>query len=207
MTSPFKAARVRDSIRQAYHDHMLHAPRPESLQMLIRLNLLNAIARNAIRMGFLVEGLCRDEYISPFNSYGPYLPGSTSALAPFCPASLQPTALQRTVRHHPWLDLFPFPAFRDNILRVLDAGLFDDDELCVDVLEVWCEDVESRPSLMIWGESWDAHAWEASPSFLRKWGWLLEDCPEIFEATNYWREKRGQKRLVYPNQEDSIQEA
>jgi hypothetical protein len=26
-----------------------------------------------------------------------------------CPASLQPTLVQRTIVHHPWIDLFPIP--------------------------------------------------------------------------------------------------
>jgi hypothetical protein len=35
-----------------------------------------------------------------------------------------------------------------------------------------------------------------SVPFLRKWGWLVRDCPEIFEGTNYWRGMRGERQLV-----------
>ena len=196
LTNPESVKRARRLIRHAYHDYVLHTPRPESLHMVIRLNLFNALARNAITMGFPIEGLCKGEYISPFNAYGPYPAGFPSATTLHCPTALQPTALQGTILHHPWIDLFPFPTFRDNILLAIDAGLLDDDDLCCDVLELWASDLESRPSLVIWGESSDWRSWEASPSFMRKWGWLLRDCPEIVSATNFWREKRGQQRLT-----------
>lgn len=191
--TPQRVARIRTLIKQAYEDHMLGAPRVESLHVLIRLNALNALARNAMRMGFPVEGLCHDDYVSPFNAHGPHPPGLVVGAA--FPQALQPTTLQKTFLHHPWTDLFPFPQFRDNMLRGMEAGLFDEDELCADILEVNRNDLEQRPSLMVWGESWDAMAWEASPAFLRKWGWLLRGCPEIFEGTNYWRERRGERKL------------
>jgi hypothetical protein len=193
--TPALVARARDLIRQAYHEHMLHAPKTETLPMLIRLNVLNALAQNAIAMGFSPAGLCQDDWISPFNSHGPHLPGSTAILEAACPSSLRPTAVQRMVRHHPWIDLFPFPALRDNILRAMDDGSLDDDDLCFDILEVWGEDIETRPCLVIWGDPSDGRAWEASPSFLRKWGWLLPGCPGLVDSTNYWRKKRGQARL------------
>jgi hypothetical protein len=163
--------------------------------MLIRLNVLNALAQNAVAMGFSPAGLCQDDWISPFNSHGPHLPGSAPLLKAGCPNSLQPTAVQRAVRHHPWIDLLPVPALRDNILRAMDAGFLDDDDLCFDVLEPWGEGLENRPCLMIWGNPADALAWEASPSFLHKWGWLMGGCSGLVDSTNHWREKRGQPRL------------
>lgn len=35
-------------------------------------------------------------------------------------------------------------------------------------------------------------SWEAIVALFRKWGWLLTGCLEILEATNYWRENRGE---------------
>lgn len=77
------------------------------------------------------------------------------------------------------------------MLRAIEAG-FDDDELCVDVMEIYHADQENRPTLMVWGESWDGMGWEASAPFLKKWGWLLEGCPDVLKSTNLWREKRGE---------------
>ncbi|KAM5368096.1 hypothetical protein ACJZ2D_009700 [Fusarium nematophilum] len=198
LTCPRRIYHITGLVRQAYEDYSLHSPRPAYLPVLIRLNVLNALARNAIYMGFPPEGLCRDEAISPYNTNGPE-PASNPqpATASSCPEALQPTPLQTMIVHHPWIDLLPFPQLRDNMLMHMEAGLVNDDELCEDLLLV--DDprsLDSKPSLIVWGASSDPGAWEANPAFLRKWGFLLRGCPEMMEGTNYWREKRGEKRLV-----------
>ncbi|KAF5633401.1 alcohol dehydrogenase [Fusarium sp. NRRL 52700] len=187
-----EAERLRNLIRQSLEDYSLQTPRPSNLHIIIRLNVLNAIADNATVIGFPKESLCRDEFISPFYQVGPIqLP------SPSCPASLQPTMLQRSTAHHPWIDLFPFPNFRDNVLRGMQKGLFDDDELCGDLLGVEGGRVGEQPSLLVWTVAWDAKGWEVNAAFVKKWGGLIEDCPEIMESTNYWRRKRGQPALMF----------
>ncbi|EHK16204.1 uncharacterized protein TRIVIDRAFT_163926 [Trichoderma virens Gv29-8] len=191
LTSRRQVAQAYDAIRDAYQAYSLSAARPSFLHVLIRLNVLNSLARNAISMGFPPEGLCKDEYLSPYCGEGPLQ-------SPFVPQCLLPTSMQRRIIHHPWIDLFPFPAFRDNMLHALAAGVFDEDELCRDVLVATDPDaLADKPALISWGESWDVHGWEASPSFLRKWGWLLRGCPEIIEGTNYWRRKRGETSIRF----------
>ncbi|KAH7249621.1 hypothetical protein MRS44_007087 [Fusarium solani] len=197
LTCPRRINQITGLIRQAYEDYSLQAPRPAYLPVLIRLNVLNALARNAISMGFPPEGLCRHEAISPYSTHGPQLSNNPQP-ATSCPPALQPTFLQAMVVHHPWIDLLPFPRLRDNMLMYMEAGLVDDDQLCEDLLVV--DDprgLDSKPSLIVWGGSWDPRAWEANPAFLRKWGFLLRGCTEIIEGTNYWRGKRGEKRLVF----------
>lgn len=196
MTCPHQVAHNRSLIRHAYEDYTLGTPRQTNLAIIVRLNALNALAQNAVMMGFAPEGLCRDDFVSPYNSEGPHL-AHRPMLPASCPDVLKPTALQRTVRHHPWLDLLPFPPLRDNMLRALDAGTFDDDELCMDLLEVKSGDLSASPALIVWGKPWDFRGWEASVSFLKKWGWLVRDCPEIIEGTNYWREKRGEEKIGF----------
>ncbi|GJC94823.1 hypothetical protein ColKHC_03649 [Colletotrichum higginsianum] len=66
------------------------------------------------------------------------------------PSTLRPTSVQKAVIHHPWIDLFPFPRFRDNTLLAMAAGMVDDDELCRDILETTGEDLGARPSLIVW---------------------------------------------------------
>ncbi|KAF2131252.1 hypothetical protein P153DRAFT_374191 [Dothidotthia symphoricarpi CBS 119687] len=192
LTCPRRIAQRRALIRHAYQEYSLHAARPTNLPIIIRLNVLNALARNAVLMGFPPEGLCRDEMISPYTEKGP----PTLAMQTSCPKALEPTQLQRTLPHHPWIDLFPFPAFRDNMLLAIHAGIFDEDELCMDLLNVEAEDIGVKPALIVWGDSSDVCGWEANVPFLRKWGWLVKSCPEIIEGSNYWREKRGEKKLV-----------
>ncbi|RYP79005.1 hypothetical protein DL769_003078 [Monosporascus sp. CRB-8-3] len=127
---------------------------------------------------------------------GARLPSAPILLPPFCPDNLCPTALQRTVRHHPSVDLFPVPRMRDNLFNGVAAGLFDEDELCVDLMDVDDKADSDKPCPYRLGESWDFRNWEASVPFLRKWGRLINGCPEILEATNYWREKRGERKLL-----------
>ncbi|KAF4443935.1 alcohol dehydrogenase [Fusarium acutatum] len=187
-----EAERLRNLIRQSLEDYSLQTPRPSNLHIIIRLNVLNAIADNATAIGFPKESLCRDEFISPFYQIGPILLPS-----PGCPTSLQPTSLQRSTAHHPWIDLFPFPKFRDNVLDGMQKGLFDDDELCGDLLGVEGAGVGEQPSLLVWTVAWDAKGWEVNAAFVKKWGSLIQDCPEIMESTNYWRRKRGQHALTF----------
>ena len=86
---------------------------------------------------------------------------------------------------------------RDNMLRGIAAGLFEEDELCLDLVAVDGQLEADRAVLIVWGEAWDPRNWEASVPFLRKWGGLVRGCPEILEATNYWREKRGERKILF----------
>ncbi|KAF3346404.1 Siderophore iron transporter mirA [Verticillium dahliae VDG2] len=178
---PRKSASIQALILDTFQDYSLNAPRPSQLQLLIRLNVLDGLARNAEALGFPVKGLCADEFISPFNYQNGHRPSSQ----PSHPESLSPTALQRTVRHHPWVDLFPLARLRDNILRGLDSGTIDEDELCSDLLNV--EDT-----------NWS----DASAAFLRKWGWITQGCPELIEGINYWRRIRGEQGIVFDVSDD-----
>ncbi|KAF4343775.1 hypothetical protein FBEOM_2277 [Fusarium beomiforme] len=175
---------------KTYMDYTMNAPRISQLPFLITLNVTMAVANNATLMGFDRALMCIDEAISPFNLNGPLTPAYNP------PAALQPTEVQKTVLHHPWLDIFPFPKFRDNVILATNAELLDDGELCEDISEINWENVE-KPSLIVWGDASVPHSWEASPWFLRKWGWLLQGCPELLETTNRWRQSRGEKLLKW----------
>lgn len=197
MTCPQRLASLRHYMQMAYEDYTLSTPRPAFLQVLIRLNVLNAMANNAMALGLPVEGLCHDEFISPFNFYGPRLPDSIDPLAKL-PDSLRPTAIQMTVTHHPWIDTFPIPRLRDNVLQGILTEDLDEDDLCKDLLRVEDEKTaDEKPALIIWGDPWDVRGWEASVAFLKKWGWLMTGCPELLASTNYWRAQRGEKRLNF----------
>ncbi|KAI1395816.1 hypothetical protein F4819DRAFT_169738 [Hypoxylon fuscum] len=193
---PRRRAKTYHLTREAYEDYRMSTPNPSCLSVLIRLNVVHAIAQNAATLGFPLEKLCHDDLISPFNALGPRHP-KVSGLPASCPESLQPTPMQVALRHHPWIDLFPIPVMRDNVLHAVVSGIFDEDELCCDLLDV--DDIPDTPSekasLIVWGESWDIRGWEASVPFLKKWGLLLRGCTEILESTNYWRSRRGEKRL------------
>ncbi|PTB65044.1 hypothetical protein BBK36DRAFT_1121776, partial [Trichoderma citrinoviride] len=116
------------------------------------------------------------------------------------PMNLQPTDLQQREIHHPWLDLIPFPRFRDNVLQKLACASEDWDfetELCEDLtgagrLQLSC----SRPGFMIWGEnSWDTRNWEVTEEFAHKWHDVLDGCWDLIASSNTWRKKRGEAQL------------
>lgn len=114
------------------------------------------------------------------------------------PPTLVPTQLQRSIPHEAWIDLFPLPALRDNLMRL--RGTIDDCDLCDDVLgTMYDEEVsrhDERDGLIVWGEPWDVYSWELMEGFVRKWSCVLVDCEELIESTNRWRAKRGEEPLV-----------
>ncbi|KAI1376956.1 hypothetical protein F4677DRAFT_62808 [Hypoxylon crocopeplum] len=179
--------RLQQFTQQAYQDYLLASPRPTALHTLLQVNVLNALGHNAAALSITLESLCDDNSISPFNHQGPS-PAWESA-----PLSLRPTALQTAVPHHPWIDLFPVPQLRDSFIRACDR--IDEEELCIDLVDV--EEGSEKPNLIVWGDPSDPQAWEATVPFLRKWGWILWGCRELFDATNHWRETRGEKKLVF----------
>lgn len=186
--------RIKEFLQRAFTNWGLNLPSPHDLPLVTRLNTFDALARNALTLRIPLEYLETDEHSSVFNYQGP----TTSGEQPSLPANLRPTALQKAVTHHSWLDLFPIPRMRDNILRGIDAGTYDEDvlcdTLCCDLLNF---DKDTNAALVVWGESWDATGWEFSAEFFTRWGALLEGCTEVLETTNHWRQKRGVKILKY----------
>ncbi|KAJ0307916.1 hypothetical protein COL516b_003888 [Colletotrichum fioriniae] len=187
---------VAEFLQRASSNWSLLPPTPRDLPALTRLNAFDALARNALVLGIPVELIESDDGESLFIYQGPARPRSSKVLPPH----LSPTALQRTVKHHPWLDLFPIPKMRDNILHGVQAGEIDEDELCntlvCDLLDL---DSPSKSSLVIWGDAWDLNGWELGPEFFRRWGGLVQGCPEVLVATNYWRQKRGVGKITEIN--------
>jgi hypothetical protein len=145
--------------------------------------------------------------------------GSFKGNIPLC---LAPTSLQLHVPHATWIDLFPFPRMRDNL--IVRHEQFDHRELVADVIgdslpRVVFEANQShsefqssfkmikspkhrgtfgdRKGLILWGEPFEPSSWEAAPGFLEKWGWAVVGCPELLQATNKWRALRGEE-LISP---------
>lgn len=181
-------------MQRAFTNWGLNLPTVHDLPVVTRLNTFDALARNALALHIPREYLETDDHASVFNQRGPQLPGKQLDFPPH----LLPTHLQKAVTHHSWLDLFPIPKLRDNMLRGIEAGQFDEDELC-DALCCDLLDFEAgtTASVVVWGEPWDAAGWEFSPQFFAKWGVLLRGCPEVLDTTNYWRQRRGASRIDY----------
>ncbi|KAL3459001.1 hypothetical protein BJX64DRAFT_291663 [Aspergillus heterothallicus] len=101
-------------------------PSPDLLLPVTQWNLIRAAGINACLLGLSMTLLAGD-IISPFNNTGPWVNGELLPLPP----SLQPTALQRSIIHHPWLDIIAVPSIRDALLRY--AGAYSEDELYNDL--------------------------------------------------------------------------
>lgn len=200
-----KVQRILRVTQQARTEYLARHRHPERLLSVVQVNIFHALHRNSEALGQSTLWLFCDS-ISPFGKTGPENTSNlsntgnilTAGMAAQYPPSLTPTMFQLSTPHHPWLDLFPWPKLRDRIIYLCYiAEDMDDDDLCFDMAEFDApRDTESM-SLIVWGEPWDSRGWEATVPFLRKWGWLLEGCTELLEGTNYWRTRRGERKLKF----------
>ncbi|KZF23103.1 hypothetical protein L228DRAFT_259977 [Xylona heveae TC161] len=183
---------AREYLRQfeatARQSYLSGFPRIEHLISLSRLNVHRAINENILAAGMAPDWMKSDDSISIFNLVRP---GFTEDLIP---PSLRPTPIQRQIPHHPWLDFFPFPCMRDNLIAAGDT--FDDEDLCHDLMAFW-DTRNTGATLLVWGQPWDPRNWEVTEEFARKWGWLLQGCPELLSSTDIWRMNRGEKPLAW----------
>lgn len=184
---PPQAKQILELFTQSAYQSYLHGcPSADHLLTLSKVNVFQAFWHIFTVMG-MSEPWMHEDALSPFSTLHPGYIDSQSL-----PLSLQPTALQRTQSHHPWLDCFPLPTLRDNLLRAVDH--FDEDQLCLDIMAFWDPSIENC-SLLVWGEPTDPKSWEVTESFLRKWPWVIRGCPELIQSTNYWRRQRGEKMI------------
>lgn len=94
-------------------------------------------------------------------------PAKSRPLDPSLPNTLQPTALQLITIHPTWIDRFPFPGMRDNLINAISIVEEEDflrDLFCMSSFKI-------KPG----GESWDPSAWSIGEEFGAKWGFLFTD--------------------------------
>ncbi|KAL4869494.1 hypothetical protein BDV12DRAFT_167824 [Aspergillus spectabilis] len=173
--------------QRAVESYIRGSPSADHLLTLCKVNVFRAFMSNMVTLGMSPgPEWMDDDALSPFSTS---LPGYLTEDQ--LPPSLRPTVLQSTTVHHPWLDSFPFPRLRDNLIL---AGDFDDHPLCVDIMGFW-EVQEESCGLLVWGDPVEPRSWEVSENFLRRWPWVVAGCPELLESTNRWRSSRGEKMI------------
>jgi Domain of unknown function (DUF3425) len=153
-----------------------------------QFNLYRAVWINlAIVTPAVVKSMGGD-YLEGMSIFPPTLPTEI-------PSSLTPTALQHEVRHLAYIDSAPLASLRDNLIKL--SGTYDEDELCLNMFGGLFESGSGAENngVMVWADPWDVAGWEMSEGFVRKWGFLLKGCPEMFEATNNWRRMRRERLL------------
>ncbi|KAL2201790.1 hypothetical protein CC79DRAFT_1281716 [Sarocladium strictum] len=160
----------------------------------------NNIIRGLVTIANLMElpwsSICQDDVTSPFCSQIDAVQG---AFVSSCSA-LQPSRAQRRIQHHPWLDLIPFIAFRDNVLAAIEKLWAKqpnrETELCEDLTGAGELALRTgRPGMMVWDDPWDACSWEVSEEFAQKWPQMLVGCHDLVTASNCWRRSRGEPTL------------
>lgn len=187
------ATRKRDPIGLNAH---IWFPLPaDHLLTLVQFNVYRAIMTN---MKLLNPMTCQGS--EPIPTAEPSalvnLSSSLSALAAL-PPSLLPTLIQKRVPHPSWIDTIPLAALRDNL--ILELGNYDEDALCLDTLGCMFHDYAppdyERRGIVVWSDPCDISAWELSEGFLHKYAFLLNDCGELLDSTNYWRAVRGERGI------------
>lgn len=171
----------------AHAQYMLGSPRTDMLLHLIQFNFTKALVQNMRVLGLTSE-LLHDDAISPFNVTGPW----QYDIEPALPSSLRPTIIQRTVVHHPWLDLLPIPEMRDNLISAGES--YDETQLCLDMKGHGRAHTD-HTGIIVWSDPWDQTGWEITEPFARSWGWTVRGCVNLFRSTNSWRARRNEKPL------------
>ncbi|KAF2096940.1 hypothetical protein NA57DRAFT_78529 [Rhizodiscina lignyota] len=177
---------------------------------LIALNVSRAVLTNYgilsnAQWHFPASYSCCSERLSP-------MPPPPKTLAPV-PKALESTSLQQCIPHPSWIDIFPFPQFRDNVLIAIAEMGLNPLELATDLIGIifdWmdCEittplddaavDISKPETLGVvaWTDPWEIAGWELTEDFVTKWSFLFVGCAEVLSATNAWRSKRGEEPLV-----------
>ncbi|KAF2674579.1 hypothetical protein BT63DRAFT_449568 [Microthyrium microscopicum] len=85
------------------------------------------------------------------------------------PECLQPTLLQLSAVHWQWIDRFPFPDFRDEI--ILNSGNIDEEEFLEDLFSI------DAFTLSRGGNPFDFSTYTINPHFQIRWGYLFPSFP------------------------------
>ena len=166
-----------------------------------------ACIANASSLGFTLGAENCDDVESPFfRDNISELAAKTACLSEFIDLNthLRPTATQMMHKHHPYIDVLPFPTFRERVIRLACAEepMIDEDDLCSDLqndgLVCWGSSLSDGSAATGSGAPWDIRSWEAQPWFLKKWWILIGGAEgEIYKQTQWWCEMRGE-RFSYP---------
>jgi hypothetical protein len=196
----------------------------DNLLHLIHYNTFRGLYNNKIILGTAAVSWEPDSQPEPFGNAFP----SFSVVFPFAPGlpdNLSPSQSQMSIVHSTWINLIPFAAMRENLIRWETS--FDHREFAQDLVGTEANpDLFSQPrysrletplkgnyllsgdedddevnanrnGLILWGESHDMNSWEVTPGFLRKWAWVMRGCEELIVSSNRWRRIRGEEPLRF----------
>ena len=146
-----------DQMAQFLNSYRRTCPTSSHLLTVTKVNVYRGFVSNMVTLGLTWEWMEEDS-ISPFTILRP---GSEPLVLP---EKLRPPALQRSRIHHTWIDFFPCPVMRNNLLQ---AGNDWDEELCGDIMGFWDGCSTGPHGLIVWGEPSDSRNWEITEGFLK----------------------------------------
>lgn len=166
-----------------------------------------ACVANASHLGLTFADTSCDDANSPFFRHAV----SEEVAKTTCQSSfkdlkehLRPLPMQLMHQHHPYIDVLPFPTFRERLIKLAytDTPMIDEDDLCHDLendgIICWGSSLGGGSVATGSGAPWDIRSWEAQPWFLRKWWILIGGTDgELYKQTQWWCEMRGE-RSCYP---------
>ncbi len=187
-------------------DAMIKLPLPDpkrNILTFVRTSTLQAYLTVATSLKIPVQELYLEACPSPFyqSQASDSLDLCQAVIASYknkLSPDLLPTALQITVPHHPWLDLIPFPNFRERVLSLMIMT-----PPMIDILELK-HDIFMNDGIFCWrpserggtGHPWEGRNWEAESWFLKKWWMLLGgEGGDIWKHTQWWRLMRGKEKV------------
>lgn len=165
-------------------------------------------------VGITEEMICADTSLSPF--FWPSAESADDMVKAICTVQgmfktmkpdLRPNSEQITVKHHPYIDILPFPTLRKNLITHQEE--IDEDEFFQDMftgLVCWGgagigrKDREDSTGYSSTGTPWDVRSWEARVWFLKKyWTLLGGEDGELVRQSEWWRSIRGEDTVeVWP---------
>jgi hypothetical protein len=194
--SPYsQMIRFEEILAESIDSRRLYPLSSDHLLSLIYFSVFKALVSNMRLLSLDLELMETDTYQSPFVELDR---GTCSIDVGSLPPDLQPTLIQRTVPHHPRMDIFPDPVVRDNI--ILSQEKFKDYPFCMAILghDTWREnDPSQRAGMVVWAEPSRVDGWEITDGFLAKWEWMLRGAERLERATNAWRRRRGLRPLAF----------
>ncbi|CEL05481.1 hypothetical protein ASPCAL06598 [Aspergillus calidoustus] len=174
---------------------------------------ISAICLLSEHVGITEEAICFDDSISPFFRYDAEFADAAAqtsivnmvrgsyrtSLKP----DLRPNKEQITVKHHPYIDILPFPELRKNLITRTED--YDEDEFFHDLLfglvcwgnaGVGKRDRNVSTGYASTGMPWDVRSWEGHEWFLKKyWSLFGGEEGELPRQTEWWRGIRGDEPL------------
>lgn len=115
------------------------------------------------------------------------------------PMHLQPTKTQRSIAHHPLLDLLPWPSARDKLIQVFHLPVHMRPANAQDPMGlirfVYDMEDDSGEGVTITGQNpFEPGTWEIGQLVFQRWWWAFDTG--AIEGSNRSRKSRGKARLA-----------